>query len=60
MPPVIDSELRFTSDTPIAITGGCMFTRPPLVSLALLTALISAPQAQTGAPEILWQFEAGG
>jgi hypothetical protein len=34
--------------------------RPWLFSLALLTALISAVQAQTGAPEILWQFEAGG
>jgi hypothetical protein len=31
-----------------------------LLSLALLTALISVPQAQTSAPEILWQFEAGG
>jgi hypothetical protein len=37
-----------------------MFTRPSLVSFALLTALIPAPPAQTGAPEILWQFEAGG
>jgi hypothetical protein len=33
---------------------------PSLISLALLTALIPAPQAQPGAPEILWQFKAGG
>lgn len=37
-----------------------MFTHPSLVSLALLTALISASQAQSVTPEILWQFEAGG
>lgn len=37
-----------------------MFTRPSLASLALLTALIPTPLAQTRAPEILWQFEAGG
>jgi len=34
-----------------------MFTRSSLISFALLTALIPA---QTAAPEILWQFEAGG
>lgn len=37
-----------------------MFTRPSLVSIALLTALIPATPAHVGVPEILWQFEAGG
>jgi hypothetical protein len=37
-----------------------MSARASVVSLALLTSLISAPNAQTDKPEILWQFEAGG
>jgi hypothetical protein len=37
-----------------------MFERLSVVTLALITATIPAPRAQTGVPEILWQFEAGG
>jgi hypothetical protein len=38
-----------------------MFERLSVVALALITATIAAaPRAQTGVPEMLWQFEAGG